>query len=270
MTLEYIIESNKISCCKIIWKMEDVLLTEHVSGDDRTRLQWNAGSILVDTSHAEEVLSVLEQSGDLTGVFLALSFHDHPVESVGVASLNNVMCHWVTTTLQRGFPRHSAFLFRNMADGDFAIRSTRCIWTEHIHLWYEIKVSPISFKLGHLIYLFTFFTLTKYLHVNFGWLDATGVLYSENILPGIISVTEFDNGHGTCAGVLQGVLLTQLQFLISLGPEHFGVRFTTNSSIQNKVWAGSDCNRVNQKFAVEVCLWRSYEKKRERIRLNKL
>lgn len=66
-------------------------LTEVILCNDSFRLQWHTLAILVDTSDTELVFTVLEKSCDFTCQALALCMHYHPVESVGVPPLNNIV-----------------------------------------------------------------------------------------------------------------------------------------------------------------------------------
>lgn len=103
-------------------------LTVCVSGDDRLGLQGHTRSELVYSSDTEDVLVVLDQFGADTGQSLALGLHDHPVESAGLTSINNVMSDKISTVLQGDLPRHSALLICHPGDCDLFLRRPWCIW----------------------------------------------------------------------------------------------------------------------------------------------
>lgn len=77
--------------------------------------------------------------------------------------------------------------------------------------------------------------LTQYFNIDCSGLDSTGVLDSQDVSASVVSVTVLDDGHGSGGSVGQGVLLSQLQNLVSLGPEHFGFWFSSDSAIQDQV-----------------------------------
>lgn len=85
------------------------------------------------------------------------------------------------------------------------------------------------------IVIYVFLTLTKNFNTNRDRFYSTGILHCKRVLSTVISVTELDNSKGTPIGVLQGNLLTEFQFLFSLRPEDFGIRFASNSSIKHKI-----------------------------------
>lgn len=83
-------------------------------------------------------------------------------------------------------------------------------------------------------------TLTKYEDVDLCGLGSADVPDGEDILAGVVPVTELDDGHGPGWSVLEVVFLTQIQIPVSLGPGGLGVGPATYSGVQNQVRTSSD------------------------------
>lgn len=77
--------------------------------------------------------------------------------------------------------------------------------------------------------------LTKHFDIDLCSFGSTYVPDCEDVFSSVISVTEFDDGHGSSRGILQVVLFTQVQLSVTLGPRSLRIRSSTHCSIQNQV-----------------------------------
>lgn len=92
----------------------------------------DSSSVLVDTPDSEQVLCVLEQSSDVAGQLLALSVHDDPVKSVGVAPLHNIVGDLVAAILKWRLPAQCARLLCDLADVNAALTYSRGVWKKQV------------------------------------------------------------------------------------------------------------------------------------------